>query len=406
MSKLKFTTNLFFLFFLGCNSNVVPVKNPTSAIVFVPGFYGSELVSQDTNEKIWLTLSQMLFGGESLMMPFPELRLGKYRKLRPGGILDTIGVVPLLYSYSIYQPTMDYLKQKFGGMHLVDAFTYDWREDPVLVLQEFEKYLVALKTRGIKDITVVSHSLGGYLMAYFMRYGAQDPLGAKENWSGVENIQNFIIVTAPYRGSGYIFRNLHYGRPVGINKKLLPSTAFVTFPISYYFLPQLQLDFLVDADVHVFRDRVSDPRSWQKNGWGLFAPEISQTEDASGSIAKSRFEFTANYLQKGKKFMELVLTAMSTPPRKNVNLLSVIAESESTINQIKILGFGKVEDPMDGDSKLRAMGDGTLTIKTQELPEGYRGLNSTRVIKVNSGHLEALGANEFKRALEKIVSKD
>ncbi len=402
---LKLTLPLLFLFFLGCSTNVPSVKNPTSAVVFVPGFYGSELIRQDNNEKVWLTLSQMLFGDESLIMPFPELQIGKFRKLRAGGLLDSVSVVPLFYSYTIYQPTMHYLKEKFGGTHLVEAFTYDWREDPILTLQEFEKYLTGLKTRGIRDITVVSHSLGGYLMAYFMRYGAQDPLRAKENWAGTQNVENFAIVTAPYRGSGFIFRNFHYGRPVGINNKLLPATAFVTFPISYYFVPQLQYDLLVDTDAHVFKDKVSDPVSWQKNGWGLFAPEISKIENGQESVLKNRFEFTKNYLQRGKKFMELILAPRLNFPSKNINLISVLAENEPTINQIKILGFGKIEDPYDGDTRLKARGDGTLTSLTQELPESYRNLNST-IIRVISGHLEALSTSEFRNALEKTVSKN
>ena len=404
MLKLKITVTLAFLFFLGCRAEIPQPANPTSAIVFVPGFYGSELISQENHEKIWLTLSKMLFGEESLLMPFPELQVGKYKQLKAGGLLDSISVIPLFYSYTIYQPTMNYLKEKFGSTQLVESFSYDWREDPILILQKFEKYLADLKSRGIKNITVVSHSQGGYLMAYFMRYGSQEPLLAKENWAGIENVKNFAIVTAPYRGSGFIFRNLHYGRPVGINKKLLSAAVFSTFPISYYFVPQLQSDLLVDKDRQVFKDAVSDPSSWQKNGWGLFSPEIPQA--GTEPVLKSRFEFTSKNLQRGKKFMELIHISKSTSPAKNINLLSVIAEKEPTINQIKILEFGKIEDPYDGDSKLKAEGDGTLTRATQELPESYKTLNSTKIIKVKSGHLEALSAKEFKHALEEIVSKN
>lgn len=408
MLNFVISAALSFLFFTGCSTSLPPVKNPTSAIVFVPGFYGSELVSEDGHEKVWLTLSEMLFGDDSLIMPFPELKVGKYRKLRAGGLLDSINVVPLVYSYSIYQPTMDYLRENFGATHLVEAFTYDWRDDPIATLSQFEKYLVTLKSRGIRNITVVSHSLGGYLMAYFMRYGAQEPLHAKENWAGTENVQNFAIVTAPYRGSGFIFRNFHYGRPVGLNNKLLPATAFVTFPISYYFVPQLQSDLLVDKEVKVFKDKVSESTSWQKNGWGLFGPEVSQIENQNEKdfVLKSRLQFTSNYLQRGKKFMELVTAANSSLPQKKVNLISVVGETEPTINQIKILEFGKIEDPYDGDIRLKSLGDGTLTSATQELPAGYKNLSSTQVIRVKAGHLEALNSSEFRNALSKVVSKN
>ncbi len=401
------TTLLLLIFCTACQAPLAENKNfaqdktiaidkaINSAIVFVPGFYGTELEREDTGEKIWITFYEAVFGSATLVIPHPALKL-EGRKLKPGGLLSSVRVIPGLYSYSIYEPTFAFLQDSFGSNNFVTTFTYDWRGDALESIRELDKFILNLRAKGMTKVTLVSHSLGAYLCAYYLRYGTQEMETAVETWAGSRLVQNAALLTAPFKGSGFIFRNFHYGREVALNKKILEPAAFASFPISYYFVPQLQRDFIVDKDRKPLKISVADAKEWEKNGWGLFFNEVGNQDDPA--VAQSRLEFTKMYLGRGKKFLEL----LNQTGRKNTDtrIFSLVAEAEPTINQIKLLGKSVIEDPYTGDIQLKAPGDGTLTVETQTLPEAFsRG--EVEVMTSRGGHLEVLNSEEFKARLKK-----
>ena len=83
----------------GCSPNSVPtpdhVGKVDSAVIVVPGYYGTRLVRESDGSLVFISLSQVLFGDQSLTIPVPGLGFEGTIDLQPDGIFDEFRVVPL-----------------------------------------------------------------------------------------------------------------------------------------------------------------------------------------------------------------------------------------------------------------------------------------------------------------------
>ncbi len=76
--------------------------NSESAIIVVPGYYGTRLVHEADSSPMFISVSEALFGDQSLTLPIPGLGFEKTIALKPSDILDEVSVVPFVYSIDVY----------------------------------------------------------------------------------------------------------------------------------------------------------------------------------------------------------------------------------------------------------------------------------------------------------------
>ena len=103
----------------GCGTQNIPSSNTEvkreSAIILVPGYYGTRLVREYDGRIIWISASETLFGSQPLTLPIPGLELANTIEMRPDGILDTVCVIPLIYSVDVYGSLLDELRSSHNG---------------------------------------------------------------------------------------------------------------------------------------------------------------------------------------------------------------------------------------------------------------------------------------------------
>ncbi|MCA9500964.1 MAG: alpha/beta hydrolase, partial [Nitrospira sp.] len=179
-SLLKFlcVPLLLIIWLSGCSRQPVasPEHGPNaeSGIIVVPGYYGTRLVREADRSLVFISITQTLFGRQSLTLPVPDLGFEGTTDLQPDGILDEVRVVPLVYSIDVYGSLLDRLRvSKHSGGEVI-PFTYDWRGDLMEAVHSLDALIQRLRDQGKKDISVVAHSMGGLIVSYYLRYGTQD----------------------------------------------------------------------------------------------------------------------------------------------------------------------------------------------------------------------------------------
>ncbi len=267
-----FSTVIGFLSVGVAQASVAPEKK--SKVIFVPGYYGSKISESvpgngQSNGDVFLTLSNLIFGSTKLQM---SSRLNLPSSLVSAGLLDFVTVLPWIYSIDGYGKTYQRLQQeaeKHGISPSSDMFIfdYDWRLDPISILQSFEAKLTQWKLDPEQhDIHIVAHSMGGWLMSYWLRFGAQEPAHAVEDWSGLRRVKRVMLVAAPFRGTLSVFRNSFWGAPGLPNDTFLGAKVISSFPSTYYLTPNSADFYLPNGELERIDLKNSD--LWLKNKWG------------------------------------------------------------------------------------------------------------------------------------------
>ena len=137
---------------IGCHPqkslNGTPSIHPTSAIIFIPGYYGTKLARDVDDAVVWVSASELLFGQQPLTLPVPDLALTNTIKLHPTDVLDTVGVIPFLYSVDVYGSLLDELRSIQQETTQVIPFPYDWRNDLMESVQSLHEIIVRLRVGG------------------------------------------------------------------------------------------------------------------------------------------------------------------------------------------------------------------------------------------------------------------
>ena len=368
----------------GCNTTAVGERRVAadSAIIVVPGYYGTRLIQAGTGDLVWISASEALFGKRSLILPQTDLGIHDGLDLKPDGVLRNVSVVPGFYSLDVYGPLLSALEQFEGGRTRVVPLAYDWRLDVMDVVVQLERTVQELRAQGIKKIALVGHSMGGLAAAYYLRYGGQDPERAVENWQGAVQVDVVVLTGVPYRGSLTVLRNMQLGRRVGLNSTLLHQEAVASFPSSYYLLPASDDPVFLSVAGATVPIGLYEPLHWKEYGWGL----MKRSQELSTEVAANRLIYTATWLQRAKRFSERINAPALTPNPTPLPLLAVTGTGTETLAAALWVGTGAIygasvlfeqdEFEREGqylDSRLRLQdGDGTVLVASVQLPEAYR----------------------------------
>ncbi len=391
----KLSTLVIILTFIcslsGCYSNnatrsSIEVK-PKSAIIVVPGYYGTRLVRESDRKLLWISPSEALFGNQPLTLPIPSLNLTNAITLRPDTILDTIDVIPLLYSVDVYGSLLDTLRSTYADKARVIPFTYDWRMDLLKAIRSLDLLIKQLRQEGTQNITLVAHSLGGLLVSYYLRYGTQEIESAQETWEGAESVSSVVMAGVPFLGVMNSFRNMNFGITVKWNTSMLTSEAYSSFPSSYYTLPALKLDQLLSTNLTPLYGMIRNPQNWKQSGWGLLQNKSSLSED----VMMKRAEYMSYWLERSEKFLTLLHTPATSHDHILPPLMYLYAKGSPTLAngiwlQQKIQGsdslFFDNRKPVSPIHSINPRilyedGDETVSVRSALLPPAYHILPTT-----------------------------
>ena len=266
-------------------------------VVFVPGILGSQLLRPDGTEA-WLNLGNTL-GHHDLSLP-RRLPLAKSRDdLHPGFLVGTDAVLPRAFGLTEYADALDLLdtagyEPGVGQGLRYAVYTYDWRRD----LAETARGL-ALRLEGLARekgdpgarFHLVGHSMGGLVVRYYLRYGTAEPSAdAPVSWAGARRAASVVLSATPNAGSIPALGAILNGERVGLSYTTLAASVVSRMPSIYQLLPPAGTKPLVDARGRPLDLDLHDPSTWERFGWGPFAPASDDRREAERAFFLAALE--------------------------------------------------------------------------------------------------------------------
>ena len=379
----------------GCHSTISERSEDrvvkSSAIIFVPGFKGTALDRQDGSGRVWITISEAVFGTSTLAWNHPPLGIPNAGELKSNGILKSVPVIPGLFAIDVYGSWIDDLRERFSSTARIIEFSYDWRQDPLETVNALGFLVADLQATGVSSITLVAHSLGGLIASYYLRYGIQDVETAQETWEGARNVHKVLLLGVPFQGTMVKFRYMQEGEVVGLNHSLLDATAHSSFPASYYLLPSATEPVLLSECLGPIPNPLYQAATWREQGWGLFQNQSPLSE----RDRRTRFNFVAKSLESSVKFAGLIHAPPSRFPGVRRKLVNMIGEGHATLaqavwmqNTIGGVAFDAttLESAGLGGINLTADGDGVVTTRSASLPAAFQQAFHVRTLVSKSTH--------------------
>jgi pimeloyl-ACP methyl ester carboxylesterase len=300
-------------------------------VVVVPGIMGSCLLRPD-GTPVWLNLRNAL-GHYNLSLPF-SVPLSECRDdLVPGPLLGTEAVMPRLFGFTEYADLLEILEaagfraatrkdSERPGYHV---FSYDWRRDLVESARHLHRMLESLaEARGDPDarFNVIGHSMGGLVARYYLRYGTADPEpGAPVTWAGARRIRNLILVAVPNGGAVHALEALLYGNRVGLSYTTLAAEVIARMPSVYELLPPAGAPALVDHRLEPLGADLHDIETWERFGWGPFAPAVVRRLSGANGESQGHRPFLEAALARARIFHEALARPVESPCPSRVVLL-------------------------------------------------------------------------------------
>ena len=383
-------------------SSVYSAEPDEHVVVFVPGYKGTFLVDSKTKEKVWITPYEALFGRRVLTLNKEVLGFAAVPALERGEIIKSVPVVPLLYSYDGYGHWLRALKHASGANSRLVEFPYDWRRDNVLSAADLLGLVKSLRVSGVHKITIVAHSMGGLLTAYFLRYGGQDQARAVETWEGARLVDDVILLGVPFGGSMLMLHDMVNGTKTVWNKSLLSQSALGSFPSAYEILPYPDAGCLLNSAEEDVSGPIYDANSWKRLGWGLFSENHAGPE-----LSEQRFLYTKQMLERAQTFFAALHRPLISPPEQKRRLLYIRGKNTPTLARAlyedtaeqKIL----FKEKDGGVVTLYASGDGLVTDKSSELPEAYLAAFDSRNAWTSEMHANLCCPSEVREELSNFL---
>jgi hypothetical protein len=381
-----------------------PDRNP---VIVIPGLTGSKLVEGGTGRVVWGA-----FGGDSAEPQEPEdarlfglpMREGvALRDLRddvqPAGVLDRLKVKVLGIPINLraYLHILEALgaggyrdeslalsgEVDWGDDHYTCfQFDYDWRRDNVENAQRLHRFIeekrayvraqhkrrFGVDTPDLK-FDVVSHSMGGLLLRYYLRYGTadlpEDGSSPEVTWAGAANIERAVLVAPPNAGTIESIVQLVKGKSYGPFIRY-PPALLGTFPSGYQMLPRGRHKMVTSDGLPI--DNLFDPVLWRRLQWGLASPEAEEMlawllpdEPDAKTRRRIALDHQRKALERASRFTAALDRPAETPdgthlfliagdaaptPRRAVATSSAAVENDSGVKSLAVVengpGDGKV----------------------------------------------------------------
>ncbi len=371
-------------------------RNP---VIVIPGVLGSKLRDAATGRLAWGAFARgyanpsTADGARLVALPMREgAPLEELLdEVEPEGVLDRVRVslLGLPFEQQAYLYILGtlgvggYRDQTLGEAGAVrygsDHFTcfqfdYDWRRDNAenarrlhRFLQEKKAYVAAeverrygIVGRPVK-FDVVAHSMGGLLLRYYLRYGAEplpeDGSMPALTWAGAADVENAVIVATPNAGSVHAFEDLVEGVRFSFVLPAYPAAVLGTMPSLYELLPRTRHRPVVSAsDPDGEPIDLFDAGEWERRGWGLADPEQDGVLRALLPEASDRGErrrIAVDHLRKSlaraRQFHAALDGPAVPPPGLALHLFAGDVEPTAAVVEVDAEGRPRVRSEGPGD---------------------------------------------------------
>jgi hypothetical protein len=245
--------------------------------------------------------------------------------ISPAGIADRIA------TRDYYAKIMAVLENAGGyvrtqpGTQVVDTarryyvYLFDWRQDIVDNARGLHALIEQVRRdygRADLEVDVIAHSMAGLIARYYLRYGTEDVLGARNfavTQAGASQIRRVMLLGTPSFGSVLAFTTLDAGYKLAFTT--VPTEVVATFPSTYQLLPHALDDWLINERGEIVKEDIFDAEFWRRHGLSIFSPQVAARIRAAhgdeGFGVRSRF-FAAQ-LERARRFT-LALTAPVDDP--------------------------------------------------------------------------------------------
>ena len=190
-------------------------------------------------------------------------------------------MLPRAFGFTEYADVLDLLDSAgyepgVGSGLRYAVYTYDWRRDLVEGARGLAMRLEGLASEmgdPAARFHLVGHSMGGLLVRYYLRYGGAEPSeSAPVTWAGASRVASAVLAATPNGGSIPALGAILEGERVGLSYTTLAASVVSRMPSVYQLLPPAGARPLVDARGKPLDDDLHDPATWERFGWGPFAP--------------------------------------------------------------------------------------------------------------------------------------
>ncbi|RZA09891.1 MAG: hypothetical protein EOP11_00005, partial [Proteobacteria bacterium] len=254
------------------------------AVIFLHGYYGSALKDSASGKRLFVTPWQTLWGKRPIALHSESLGARPSPELEVEGLFGSVTVLPYLYGLTVYSPLINSLS--LNGANFVVPFAYDWRDDLQPAAANLAALVESLKKAGAPRVSLVAHSMGGLVAAYYLGYGAQSVQNARLTWEGASAVSHVIFLGTPFRGAISILRNMQHGTGYPWNKDLLEPETVSSWKASYYLLPYFDPK-LIGTDARPRPLDLADSAVWAEKKLGFYQHPV-----ANPRIMEARAEYT------------------------------------------------------------------------------------------------------------------
>jgi pimeloyl-ACP methyl ester carboxylesterase len=275
----------------------LPRHGKPVTVVFVPGIMGSQLLRPDGTE-VWLNLGNVV-GHHDLRLPGRLPFVRSRDDLQPGLLVGTDAFLPRAFGFTEYADFLELMEAaKFepglGRGHRYAVFAYDWRRDLVEAARGLAERLEGLAAEmGDPDARfhLVGHSMGGLVVRYYLRFGGEAPRKSEPvRWRGARRAASALLVATPNGGGIAALGAILNGERVGFSHSTLAASVVRRMPSIYQLLPPAGTGALVDPDGRVLPDALHDAATWERFGWGPFAPDADEAAAADRSFVAAALD--------------------------------------------------------------------------------------------------------------------
>lgn len=346
MNAITISIILFVLALSPCSAQ----NNIARPVVVIPGILGSRLCDSSGN---------VIWGNASSYRNLPKLDLtstSNAARVEPCGLVDEVLVLPP-FSIRYYKGLLDALKG-FGYEEnkTLFVFPYDWRKSAVETSEAFATF-IEKNLRDQESFDVVAHSMGGYVVRYYLfKHGPE------------ASIHKVIYLGTPFLGSAATLATLKDGFGFMQNAMAGGKTSVRQIVLSIPgFLELLPRDpeccYVKDGEQQIFfADRLFDAETWRRNGW-LPAPH-DQGKD---------FDIFASNLTRASQVAKAI-TANVVNKTRDLQEVRIIGDEHDTVFRIGMYrGKTTPQDWFIGMDQ----GDGTVSVWSASADKSYRYLGGT-----------------------------